>query len=118
MNSVRLYAAAAQLQDGKLLVTGGWKAPVELNSVEMLTEDGWESKVPSLPVTIYGHCMVTINSTTVMVIGGYQNDQLSGKSFYFNFGEESWTEGPELNIKREGLSCGRIRREKDKIVKR
>ena len=115
-NSVRYAAAAAQLQDGKLLVTGGYNGSVNLNSAEMLTEEGWESKVPSLPVTIRDHCMVTINSSTVMVIGGWQNYQRSGKTFYFTFGEESWTEGPELKIKRFDQSCGRIRREKDSQV--
>jgi hypothetical protein len=79
----------------------------------MLTEKGWESNIPSLPVTINGHCMVTVNSTTVMAIGGWQNDQISGKTFYFTFGEESWTEGPELKINRVDHSCGKIRRNKD-----
>ncbi len=95
MNSVRNEAAAAQMKDGKLLVTGGSDASVYLKSAEMLTEEGWESNIPSLPVTIGAHCMVTVNSTTVMVIGGFQNRTLSGKTFYFTFGEESWTEGPE-----------------------
>ncbi len=109
MNSVRVYAASAQLQDGKLLVTGG----SSLKSAEMLTEEGRESNMPSLPVTIAVHCMVTFNSTTVMAIGGYQNSQYSGKTFYFTFGEESWTEGPELKNKRVYHSCGKIRRNKE-----
>jgi hypothetical protein len=112
MNSVRFYGAADQLQDGKLLVTGGVGLEV-LNSAEILTENGWESNIPSLAVTIYDHCLVTINSTTVMVIGGIQNNQISGKTFYFNFGEDGWTEGPELKNKRRLHSCGRIRRDKD-----
>jgi hypothetical protein len=58
--------------------------------------------------------MVTVNSTTVMAIGGYQNGQsYSGKTFYFTFGEESWTEGPELKNKRDDHSCGKIRRNKE-----
>ncbi len=113
MNSVRIRAAAAQLKDGKLLVTGGYDGSGSyVNSAEMLTEEGWESNIPSLPVKIYGHCMATVNSTTVMVIGGIQNDW-SGKTFYFTFGEESWTEGPELKKKREYHSCGKIRRNKE-----
>jgi hypothetical protein len=79
----------------------------------MLTEEGWESNIPSLPVTIAAHCMLTVNSTTVMAIGGRQNNQYSGKTFYFTFGEESWTEGPELKKKRIYHSCGRIRRNKE-----
>ena len=87
MNSVRVRAAAAQLQDGKLLVTGGYYGyDSYLNSAEMLTEEGWESNIPSLPVTILDHCMVTVNSTTVITIGGWQNSQFSGKTFYFTFG--------------------------------
>ncbi len=114
MNSVRVEAEAAQLKDGKILVTGGIDGSYsDLNSAEMLTEEGWESNIPSLPVTIYAHCMVTVNSTTVMAIGGYQNDRYSGKTFYFTFGEESWTEGPELKNKRKGHSCGKIRRNKE-----
>jgi N-acetylneuraminic acid mutarotase len=115
MNAVRVAAAAAQLQDGKILVTGGDdRSGSSLNSAEILTEEGWESNIPSLPVTIYGHCMVTVNSTTVMAIGGFQNNQdFSGKTFYFTFGEDSWTEGPELKNKRVHHSCGRIRRNKE-----
>ncbi len=112
MNSVRNAAAAAQLQNGKLLVTGGFDdsgSPV--NSAEMLTEEGWESNIPSLPVTIAHHCIVTVNSTTVMLIGGYYNRQYSVKTFYFTLGEDSWTEGPELKYKRGGHSCGKIRRD-------
>jgi N-acetylneuraminic acid mutarotase len=111
MTSVRSEAAAAQLQDGKLLVTGGHAGSFSyLNSTEILTEEGWESTIPSLPVTILGHCMVTVNSSTVMVIGGDQNNEASEKTFYFAFGEESWTEGPGLKNKREFHSCGKIRR--------
>jgi N-acetylneuraminic acid mutarotase len=114
MNSVRVYAAAAQFQNGKLLVTGGYDGSLSsLNSAEMLTEEGWESNIPSLPVAIADHCMVTVNSTTVMVIGGTQNNQYSAKTFYFTLGEESWTEGPELKNKREYHSCGKIRRNKE-----
>jgi hypothetical protein len=112
MNSERVHAAAAQLQDGKLLVTGGVNGS-DLNSAEMLTEEGWERNIPSLPVTIFAHCMVTVNSTTVMAIGGVQNNQYSGKTFYFTLGEESWTEGPELKNERYFHSCGRIRRNEE-----
>ena len=107
INSVRSSAAAAQLKDGKLIVTGGYDSFASLNSAELLTEEGWERNIPSLPVIIQAHCMVTVNSTTVMVISGGQNQLYSGKTFYFTVGEESWNEGPELNLYRNGHSCGK-----------
>jgi hypothetical protein len=114
MNSVRVCAAAAQLPDGNFLVTGGADGSGSiLKSAEMLTEEGWESNIPSLPNTISCHCMVTVNSTTVMAIGGIINAFYSGKTFYFTFGEESWTEGPELKNIRFFRSCGKIGRNKE-----
>jgi hypothetical protein len=97
-----------------IYVTGGFdESGSPVNSAEMLTAEGWYSNIPSLPVTVWAHCMITVNSTTVMVIGGQQNDQFSGKTFYFTFGEESWTEGPELKNERVDHSCGKIRRNKE-----
>jgi hypothetical protein len=57
--------------------------------------------------------MVTLNSTTVMAIGGSQNDQSSRKTFYFTIGDESWTEGPKLKNIRFDHRCGKIRRNKE-----
>ena len=48
-----------------------------------------------------------------MAIGGEQNGLISGKTFYFTFGEKSWTEGPELKNNRRDHSCGKIRRNKE-----
>ena len=104
----RTEAAAAQLQDGRIVVTGGYDG----YQPEVLTEQGWEGNVPPLPVRVHAHCMVAVNSTTVMAIGGYQNDRTSGKTFYFNANGQSWTEGPELKLKRILPGCGKIRRDK------
>ena len=78
MTLVRSGAAAAQLQNGKLLVAGGyygsdsalnsadtltkggWESDTTTDShssAEILTEVGWESSIPSLPVTISLPCL-------------------------------------------------------------
>ncbi len=112
MSSVRVETAAALLQDSKLLVTGGFNG-IALNSAEIFSGVEWESNIPSLPVTVQGHCMVTINSTTLIVIGGLRDDQFSRKTFYFSIEKESWTEGPELQNIRIYHSCGKIRKNKE-----
>jgi hypothetical protein len=108
MSSARGYGAATQLKNGQLLVTGGHNNTFFINDSEMTKAEGWESKIPLLPVTIGYHCTVTINSTTVMAIGGYQNDKLAGNTFYFTFGGKNWSVGPALKYPRYMLSCGRI----------
>ena len=112
LNIERGYAAAEVLQDGQFLLTGGYSDSDYVNSGELLTPRGWESKLPPLPIAVGYHCMATVNSTTVMVIGGYYFQTYSRKTFYFNLGEKSWTEGPELKQTRNSHSCGRIRRDK------
>ncbi len=110
MNSVRIYAETTQLQDGRLLVTGGFSP--YLSSSEMSSDVGWDTNIPILPVTVYSHSMITVNSTTVMVIGGAQNGPISGKTFYLTLGAKSWTEGPTLKYLRYYHSCGKIIRDK------
>ncbi len=109
MISERYAAAVAHLQDGKLLVTGG----LFHNDAELLTDEGWERKIPSLLAITSFHCIVTVNSTTVMVIGGYQNSLVSGKTFFFTFGDRRWTNGPILKYERKAHICGKIRRDKE-----
>jgi hypothetical protein len=112
MNSAKALSGVAQLQDGKLLVSGGLIGSELLNSLEMLTEEGWENDAPFLPVSIASHCMVQINSTTVMIIGGSQNNQdYTANTFYLNIKEHKWTEGPKLANVRTAHSCGRIRKD-------
>ena len=65
-----------------LFVTGGYKPGIGLSSAEILTDNGWEYFSPSLPVGIYHHCMVLVNSTTVLVIGGFQKSAYSTQTYW------------------------------------
>jgi hypothetical protein len=94
----------------KLLVTGGYYIKsYQLSTAEVLTEQGWKILSLSLPITIFYHCSVLYNATTVMIIGGYQNGLRSPNTFLFNTENEVWMEGPPLMIERNSHSCGRIR---------
>jgi hypothetical protein len=110
MTSSKVTSAAAQLQDGSLLVTGGYD-----QSTLMLTAEGWQTTIPSMPIGVACHCMVSVNSTTVMAIGGYRSDLggVSGTTFYFTLGKQNWMAGPELKNIRQQLSCGKIKKDKD-----
>jgi N-acetylneuraminic acid mutarotase len=94
-----------QTKSYKLFLTGG-------NTTEVLTEQGWEELPQTIPVEFFDHCAVQFNSSTVMVIGGgNQNyESSSNKTYFFNAENEIWTEGPQLKNERSGHSCGKIRK--------
>ena len=111
MNEGRYLAASLSIFQG-LLVTGGTGSAQ--NSSEIQTSDGWQYFLPSLPVNIFFHCMVQINSTTIMVIAGAQNGNYSAvQTFLLETGKDDWIEGPPLLSGRHAQSCGKIRQSID-----
>ena len=88
-------------ENNKLFVTGGYTPDEWTNSSMVLTSDGWETLTPSLPVIVYDHCSVLLNSTTVMVIGGHQGSPgLPQNAYIFNADTYEWTESPRLSTDR------------------
>jgi hypothetical protein len=118
LNTEKVWAAVSPSPylsgDQKFFVTGGkhdqQSENSSLDTVEVLTGEGWKTLPQTLPVTISKHCSVLVNSTTVIIIGGEQNDRMSSGSYLFNTENEVWTEGPHLSNIRSYTSCGRIRK--------
>ena len=87
MTKPRRFAAASPspFSNGSLFVTGGGYNEPYLSTAEVLYDDGWQQLSASLPVTIFSHCMVLLNSTTVLIIGGTQGGSLySSNTYFFN----------------------------------
>jgi hypothetical protein len=100
------YSPSPFLQNPhSLLVVGGGE---NVNTLEHFSENDWRMDLPRLPVTIHQGCMIKINSTTVMVVGGYQNKLLSDKTFFLTKNRSVWIDGPKLLIPRRGHVCGMI----------
>jgi hypothetical protein len=98
LNTETFYAAVSPSpypsNDQKLFVTGGRNT----NTVKVLTDQGWKTLPQSLPAKVTGHCSVLVNSTTVMVIGGSQNNSISSKTYSFNTETEIWTAGKVASL--------------------
>ena len=118
LNNIRRYSAISGFPNlngpYKHILTGGYNfnpdlSQNELSSNEALTGNGWKTVLPPLPVTMMAHCMVTINSTFVMVVGGRQNGvDFSSRTFLLDITKCSWTEGPRLAEGRNSHRCMRI----------
>ncbi len=100
----------------KIFVTGGMNnesISSSKSSAELLTEMGWEKVASIMPIPLSLHCMVLLNSTTVMIIGGVDNTTVTPNTYLLNTENNEWIEGPPLSQNRYQHSCGRIRKSKE-----
>ena len=74
-----------------------------MQSTEILTDNGWKSGVP-LPKPVHSHCMVLLNLSAAIVIGGFSasGDYLSD-TYILDTTRQDWLPGPNLSIGRMSL---------------
>ena len=98
-------ASLSILNHSKLWITGGlsggFVADTEIiDFVQNTTSPGID-----LPLPMYGHCLVQINETTILLIGGKSSEVLS-RTYFLQEDSEQWVSGPELEFPRYLHSCG------------
>ena len=81
----------------------------------------WSTGVyADLPETVWDHCMVRINDSMLMIIGGYTFlfglDYKVANSYFFNLIENKWIIGPKLIRPRRRPVCGVMLWENNKVV--
>jgi hypothetical protein len=104
----RSCAASVVLHGTTLWITGGILANHTLTRSTEFVELTGTIPGPDLPIALKWHCLVTLNETTVLLIGGQSTDKMgptSKATFYFNINDQTWTEGPGLIKGRYSHSC-------------
>ena len=116
-NLAALAPSPFQNQSNNFVVTGGiTNDPALENTGELFSNGIWQALSLNLPVQIYNHCMVLVNATTLMIIGGAQNGvDPSANTFYFNTENGNWQTGPKLNNARSYFGCAMIRQDSNSI---
>ena len=110
MESPRATAAVTYPnQSHNFFVSGGFDGQNEQNTGEIMNNDSWTFLKSLLPVAIRRHCMVLLNRTTVLLVGGLQQGIMSNRVFFFNSEFEKWIEGPPLKFARSVHSCAMIK---------
>ena len=106
MMTERCFAASIIL-DEKLWILGGGDSSSGLSSTEFIFSDGRNEEGPPMPIALYGHAMVKINSTTSLLVGGWASwSDYSKRTWYY---DEKWHIGPDLQKARSGHSLGILR---------
>ncbi len=104
-------AMSIVINDGRILwVTGGQNNPDGvMNSTEYASTMSVDIG-PTLPVAMEEHCLLQLNASTFMFVGGLDvdSDRVSTTWFY-NFELLTWTSGPSLIEGRNFHVCGMIK---------
>ncbi len=90
--------------DGTWLISGDGRNPTDASSTtEMWTGTGFQSG-PQLPIDMFIHCQLTINSTHIFFVDTY----FTGNAYLLEWNSQTWTELPPMTGFREYSSCGLI----------
>ena len=107
----RSFISSVVLNESKIWITGGWSYNKRrVKSTEIISLDQPPVPGPDLPFTVYDHSMVLVDPTTIYLIGGYQNNQISNKTWIIDPTNDFQIKvGPSVNIERWGHSCSKMR---------
>ena len=105
MSVLRTSAASIVLNETILWVTGGWSGTESYSSTEYVSLSE-TMPGPDLPLSLFRHAMVSINSSVSMVIGGH-NGGPTTTTFFYDHIDGEWINGPKL-IQERGLHTAGI----------
>jgi hypothetical protein len=106
LSKPRYYAASVVWNSTTLWMTGGYLAGSgRTKSTEFVQLTG-TSPGPDLPLGVALHCLVSLNDTTLILIGGkLQSGTYSKATWFYHTDHKTWTDGPSLTIGRYEHSC-------------
>ncbi len=107
MANPRRNAASTVMSDGTLWISGGLAFnSMKLDSSEFIDSiSGSARPGPDLPMSIQGHCVLALDSSSLMLIGaGINSDETRIWTM-----ETNWTQGPKLIQGRLDATCGVIK---------
>ena len=112
LNNCHRFASSALLSlennEEVFLVTGGYIDFVPLDFVEGFNGIDWDQeRFSDLLQPVFEHCLVKINSTTLLSIGGAEGSVYDSvpNTYFYNVQDNQWITGPSLNTPRAGSSC-------------
>ena len=114
--TARFDSAAVPINSHQLWVTGGWDGSNFLASTEIVDVLASPPTVvpgPELPVPMAAHCIVQLNESTVLFMGGRPNGK---KTFFYDASTLTWTNGPDMNHERSVFGCGLMTMGSDILV--
>ena len=113
MSTCRYFQGSAGLQNqedrkSRFVIAGGRTLTTsEISNVESYDGASWKN-LPDLPTPVEGHCMVAINETVLLSIGGIDMVGLHTETSFYNAELNQWLPGPESLEARSYSSCAMV----------
>ena len=112
----RMTMSSIVLNESNIWITGGISIFRKngnnnpgYNSTEIISLDQPPVQGSDLPFKVRDHSMVLVNPTTIYLIGGFQNRQVSNKTWIINPTNNLQIKvGPSLNTARSCHSCSKM----------
>ena len=102
----RKWPSSSVLDKSTLWIVGG----ENLNSTEFMSIAQEPVKGPDLPFTVFSHTLVKYNSSSIYIIGGFQDGYISNETWIINPKNAfQIRKGPSLNVERCRHSSGFMR---------
>ena len=91
-----------------------------MDSVEIFDPNAFTQVKAKLPKGLAGHCLVKLNETLLLAIGGrigHKQDydfspanvgNISDFTFFFDIAINLWSQGPRMSMTREAHACGTV----------
>ncbi len=104
LNQCREYPASAlvslEQEEEIMMIAGGNGGSGVLKSVESFDGTDWEQgQLPELPNGVWLQCLVKINATTFLLIGGTETTSSTGataKTHFFHADKNQWSPGADV----------------------
>ena len=110
LKTCQSFAGSATLtsasgQDKLFMVGGAKERRGDLRSVQMFDGETVKS-LSDLPIPVSENCLVVVNDTTLIAIGGNSDLNWVSSTFFYDIPNDAWTPGPELATPSGDHSCG------------
>ena len=104
--TARLGAATGSvIINNKLVLAGGYNGNY-LATIEVVAPNEESETLPiSLPVGMYGSCIVPWDTNTFMIIGGWDGSNRRRQTHFVNMASNTVTNGPSLRTARSHFAC-------------
>ena len=89
----------------KLLLSGGYDGDSVSDKMSLMDTISSTIKLKDMPKAISDHCIVKLDQSKILLIGGNDDNGKRSETLIFNLENQQWSDGPRMRQKRRSHGC-------------